>query len=46
VVAVLGADHPRLADVASVSSAMREQILASWPGLEELPVIDGDPLQD
>jgi hypothetical protein len=45
VVAALGADHPALAGLASVSSAMRERILALWPGLEELPVADDDPLR-
>ena len=45
VVAGLGADHPRLAGLASVSLAMRERILASWPGLDELPVADDDPLR-
>ena len=45
VVAALGADHPRLAGLASVSSAIRERILARWPGLEELPAADDDPLR-
>lgn len=45
VVAALGPDHPALAELASVSSAMRERILALWPGLEELPVADDDPLR-
>ena len=45
VVAALGADHPRLASLASLSSAIRERILALWPGLEELPVADDDPLR-
>jgi hypothetical protein len=45
VVAALGADRPALAGLASVSSAMRERILALWPGLEELPVADDDPLR-
>jgi hypothetical protein len=44
VVSAIGADHPRLAGLASVSSAMRERILALWPGLEELPAADDDPL--
>ena len=43
VVAALGADHPGLACLASLSSAMRDRILALWPGLEELPVADDDP---
>ena len=45
VVAALGADHPRLAGLASVSSAMRERILARWPDLEELPAAADDPLR-
>jgi hypothetical protein len=45
VVARLGADHPRLAALAAVSSVMRERILSWWPGLEELPVADDDPLR-
>jgi tRNA A-37 threonylcarbamoyl transferase component Bud32 len=45
VVAALGADHPALADLARVSSAMRDQMLASWPGVRELPVADDDPLR-
>ena len=45
VVAALGADHPGLADLARVSSAMRDRMLASWPGVRELPVADDDPLR-
>jgi len=45
VVAALGADHPGLADLARVSAAMRDRMLASWPGIRELPVADDDPLR-
>jgi hypothetical protein len=45
VVAALGADHPGLADLARVSAAMRDRVLASWPGIRELPVADDDPLR-
>jgi hypothetical protein len=45
VVAALGADHPGLADLARVSTAMRDRMLASWPGIRELPVADDDPLR-
>jgi hypothetical protein len=45
VVARPGAGHPRLGGLASVSAAVRERILASWPRLEGLPVADGDPLR-
>jgi len=45
VVAALGADHPELAGLARVSSAMRDRILSSWPDLRELPVAEDDPLE-
>jgi hypothetical protein len=45
VVAALGADHPGLADLARVSAAMRDRMLASWPGIRELPLTDEDPLR-
>jgi hypothetical protein len=48
VVAALGADHPGLADLADlarVSAAMRDRMLASWPGIRELPLTDDDPLR-
>jgi hypothetical protein len=45
VVAALGADHPGLADLARVSTAMRDRMLASWPGIRELPLTDDDPLR-
>ena len=44
VVATLGPDHPGLAGLASVSSALRDRIMALWPGVRELPVADGDPV--
>jgi hypothetical protein len=44
-VAELGADHPGLADLARVSTAMRDRMLASWPGIRDLPVADDDPLR-
>jgi hypothetical protein len=45
VVAALGADHPELAGLASVSSAIHERIIALWPGLAELPVADDNPMR-
>jgi hypothetical protein len=45
VVAALGADHPELAGLASVSSAIRERIRTLWPGLEEPPVADDNPMR-
>jgi hypothetical protein len=45
VVAALGADHAELAGLAYVSSAIRERIRALWPGLEELPVADDNPMR-
>jgi hypothetical protein len=45
VVAALGADHPELAGLALVSSAMRNRILQRWSGTGPLPAADGDPLR-
>jgi hypothetical protein len=44
VVAALGADHRGLAGLASVCSAMCEQIATLWPAVHDLPVADGDPV--
>jgi hypothetical protein len=44
VVAALGADHRELAGLASVCSAMCEQITTLWPAVYDLPAADGDPV--